>query len=285
MYLGNNLQVAFPSYTNIDDISGSFNGSTTSFPLTVNGAAPVPFPLASNQCLISVNGVVQRPDDSGTEGFRLSGGNIIFSAAPGSGQDFFGIILAGADYINVGVEYPDGSAATPSITFGSNTDTGFYLAGPNVLGVSTNGSSRLTIGSSGEITIDTNTVYVDSVNNRVGVGTATPAANTKLDVNGPYAGNITAVAALDIDCSTANYFTKTINANSTFTVSNVPASRSYAFVLELNHTSGTVTWFSGVEWPGGTAPTLTAGKTHLFVFHTDDGGSRWRANSAIDYTT
>ena len=135
MYLGNNLQVAFPSYTNIDDISGSFNGSTTSFALTVNGAAPVPFPLSSNQCLISVNGVVQRPDDSGTEGFRLSGGNIIFSAAPGSGQDFFGVILAGSDYVNVGVRYPAGSSSTPSITFDNDLDTGLYNPGANQLGV------------------------------------------------------------------------------------------------------------------------------------------------------
>ena len=135
MYLGNNLQVAFPSYTNIDDISGSFNGSTTSFALTVNGSAPVPFPLSSNQCLISVNGVVQRPDDSGTEGFRLSGGNIIFSSAPGAGQDFFGVILAGADYVNVGVNYPSGSSTTPSITFETDLDTGLYNPGANQVGI------------------------------------------------------------------------------------------------------------------------------------------------------
>ena len=37
---------------------------------------------------------------------------------------------------------------------------------------------------SGNLTVDTSTLYVDSANNRVGVGTASPNANTKLDVNG-----------------------------------------------------------------------------------------------------
>lgn len=121
-------------------------------------------------------------------------------------------------------------------------------------------------------------------------GSTTPVERLRLtpvgrvQVTGAYDTNTTAVSALDIDCSTANYFTKTINGNSTFTVSSVPASRAYSFTLELTHTSGTVTWFSGVEWPSGTAPTLTTGKTHLFMFVTDDGGTRWRASSLINYT-
>jgi len=107
-----------------------------------------------------------------------------------------------------------------------------------------------------------------------------------IDNNGvSYRSNITAMGALDIDCSTANYFTKTINANSTFTVSNVPSSRAYAFTLELTHTSGTVTWFSGVQWPTNVAPTLTTGKVHLFTFITDDGGTSWRGTSQINYSS
>ena len=116
----------------------------------------------------------------------------------------------------------------------------------------------------------------------VGTG-ATATTNTDLDVSGTYAGNVVAMSALDVDCSTGNYFTKTINGNSTFTFSNVPASRSFAFVLELTHTSGTVTWPSSVKFPSDTAPTLTTGKTHLFVFETNDGGTRFRATTAIDY--
>ena len=96
-------------------------------------------------------------------------------------------------------------------------------------------------------------------------------------------GGITAVAALDIDCSTANYFTKTINANSTFTFSNVPSSGAYSFTLELTHTSGTVTWPTSVKWNADTPPTLTAGKTHLFMFVTDDGGTRFRGAALVDY--
>lgn len=132
---------------------------------------------------------------------------------------------------------------------------------------------------------DTNThlFFLDASTDRLGINQSAPA--TKLDISGNYGQNIVAVSALDIDCSAGNYFTKTINGASTFTVSSVPASRSFSFVLELEHTSGTITWFSGVEWPGGTAPTLTTGKTHFFIFHTDNGGTRWRASSLINYTT
>ena len=108
---------------------------------------------------------------------------------------------------------------------------------------------------------------------------------TRIDLNGSYISNIVAVAALDINCTSGVYFTKTINGSSTFTFSSVPSSsKVYAFTLELTHSSGSVTWPSTVTWPGGTAPTLTTGKTHLFTFITDDGGSRWRGTSLVDYT-
>ena len=91
------------------------------------------------------------------------------------------------------------------------------------------------------------------------------------------------MAADDIDCSAGNYFTKTINGNITFTFSNVPAARAFSLTLELTHTSGTVTWPSSVKFPAATAPTLTAGKTHLFVLVTDDGGTTFRANAVVDF--
>jgi len=97
--------------------------------------------------------------------------------------------------------------------------------------------------------------------------------------------SINAVAALNIDCSLGNYFTKTIAADSTFTFSNAPASRYYAFTLKVVHTSGVITWPASVRWVGGvSAPALTTGKTHMFMISTDDGGTNWRGASMANFT-
>lgn len=169
-YLGNDLQVANTTYRVIDDISSGFNGSTTSFALTVQGLTPVPFPVNEQNCLISVGGVPQKPDYTGTEGFKFSGSNIVFSSAPAAGEKFWGVILAGADYVAAGVTYPNGTANTPSITFGSNTSTGLFLSGTNVLGIATGGVQAVTVDSA----------------QRVGIGTANPQQS--LHVSG--SGNI-----------------------------------------------------------------------------------------------
>ena len=115
--------------------------------------------------------------------------------------------------------------------------------------------------------------------------TALQTLNAGVAVDGPYKQTAEAVSALDIDLATGNYFTKTINGNSTFTFSNPPASGiACSFTLELTHTSGTVAWPTpSVKWPADTAPTLTAGKTHLFIFVTDDGGTRYRGAALADY--
>jgi hypothetical protein len=178
-YIGNDLQVAFSTYKNIDDISGSFDGVTTSFALLVNGVAPAPLPLNSNQCLISVGGVVQRPDDTGTEGFRLSGGNIVFSSAPNTAEDFFGVILAGADYVNAGANFPDGTLAAPSITFDQDNDTGYYRSGSGAVSFASNGVAAGTWSSAGVTapaliptgsSVPANGVYLPAANT-VGVAT------------------------------------------------------------------------------------------------------------------
>lgn len=152
---------------------------------------------------------------------------------------------------------PAGTVTANGIQVGTGATyrPGLYSPATDQLAIATAGSGRL---------------LVDSVG--------------RFQVTGPYDGNVTIVPALNLDLSASNYFTKTINATTTFTVSNTPSFRAFSFTLELTHTSGGITWFTGVEWPGGAAPTLTTGKTHLFMFVTDDGGTRWRAASLINYT-
>ena len=86
-----------------------------------------------------------------------------------------------------------------------------------------------------------------------------------------------AMAADDIDLSLANYYSKTISGSTTLTVSNVPASgTSASFILDLTDGgSATITWWSGVKWVSGTAPTLTSSGRDTLGFFTYDGGTTW----------
>lgn len=105
-------------------------------------------------------------------------------------------------------------------------------------------------------------------------GTATTAT---LDALGSVRSNITTVAASAVDCSLGNFFIKTASGSLTWTVTNVPSTRAYHFILELtNGGTGTQTWMSGIKWPTGTAPTLVASGVDVLGFITDDGGTTWR---------
>lgn len=86
-----------------------------------------------------------------------------------------------------------------------------------------------------------------------------------------------AMAANDVDLSAGNYFTKTISTTTTLTVSNVPTTgTAVSFILDLtNGGAGTITWWSGMKWAGGTAPTLTASGRDVLGFFTHDGGTTW----------
>jgi len=152
-YIGNDIR-SNEDYKIIDDISSGFNGSETSFALQVSGSAPVPFPKFAQQLLISINGVVQEPDPTGSTGFKILGTNIVFSSPPTGGHAFFGVIYAGADYVNAGGTFPDGTSQVPSISFTTDTDTGLFRSGSGLVSVVSNGTKVVTFpsnqGSSGQ---------------------------------------------------------------------------------------------------------------------------------------
>lgn len=179
------------------------------------------------------------------------------------------------------------SAADFRTAIGAGTGTGDVVGPASAVAdniASFNGTTGKLIKDSGKALPSGVLVGTSDTQTLTNKSLAAPTMTGAIFANGSQQGNITAVAALDIDCSAGNYFTKTINGASAFTFSNVPSSRAYSFTLELTHTSGAVTWPGTVQWPNGTAPTLTTGKTHLFVFVTDDGGTRWRGASSINYT-
>ena len=96
----------------LDDISGSFNGSTTGFSLTVSSATIEP--VSAQQLLISVGGVMQNPSDD----YTVSGSTITFTTAPSNGLTFFGVMLGQALSLNT---IADDSVSTSSIIDGNVT--------------------------------------------------------------------------------------------------------------------------------------------------------------------
>ena len=171
----------------------------------------------------------------------------------------------------------------------ANHQLKFYLKADKTSLFSTGVTVNGTAGSSGAYT-------------QIVVGDSTPVVLHYQCVNHGYMGNavntssnssmsaesstVTAMGANSVDCSLGNYFTKTITGATTFTFDNVPASGvAFGFVMELTlNGSNAVTWPGSVKWPKDTAPTITDGKTQMFVFVTDNGGTRWRGSSLVDYT-
>jgi len=75
-----------------------------------------------------------------------------------------------------------GTAALPGIAVSGDPNTGIYSPGADQIGIATGGTSRIVVDASGNVNIDSNTLYVDAANNRVGIGTTSPLY--PLDVNG-----------------------------------------------------------------------------------------------------
>ena len=219
-YIGNNLR-SNTEYKAIDDISSSFNGSTTSFSLLVGGSAPTPFPKYETQLIISVGGVVQEPDSSGSAGFRLSGTNIVFSSAPASGEAFFGVILATADYLNAGATFPDGTASVPSITFSSDTDTGFFRVSSGLLALTLNGVKSFQfpsgLGSADQLlTTDGagNISYVDAPSGVTGGGSDKVIIENGQNIT----TNYTIGTTFGASCNAGSFGPITINSGVTLTI-------------------------------------------------------------------
>ena len=84
-YLGRGLEKG--NYLKLDDISSQFDGSKTTFNLTVGGSAHVPG--SSYSLLVSLSGIVQE----GEAAYTLDQNEITFAAAPQAADDCFIISL------------------------------------------------------------------------------------------------------------------------------------------------------------------------------------------------
>jgi len=103
-----------------------------------------------------------------------------------------------------------------------------------------------------------------------------------VEVGGSTKVTLGTITSSDIDLSTGNYFSDTLAANTTYTISN--AGDVQSFQLEVTGASTyTITWPSSIEWAGGVAPAAPAsGETDLFTITTDDGGTTYTGVKTAD---
>ena len=183
-------------------------------------------------------------------------------------------------------------------TVGSGTKPIYLNAGTATASSSTVGDASTPVYlSSGTITkctgVATNKVYKGATSSAAGVVGLVPAASAAQYKNyfradGTWQDiNFTDTVAMGstetaINLSKGCVFTKTISANTTFTITGVPSGKSGIFNLVLtNGGSKTVVWPSSVKWAERTPPTLTSSGKDLLTFLTPDGGSTWFGMAAV----
>jgi alpha-tubulin suppressor-like RCC1 family protein len=165
-----NYNVSTPAkIQELDDISGSFNGSTQTFSLTVSSGAVTP--VKPDQLIINIGGVAQNP---GVD-YTLSGSNITFTTAPTAGLSFYGVLLGGSTSIT---SVESGTVRPDSFTTGGPTwNTGGDLKVTGVTTIANTGSASTALYVSGNaritgiVTVGSSSITIDGSNNSIKVGT------------------------------------------------------------------------------------------------------------------
>jgi hypothetical protein len=118
---------------------------------------------------------------------------------PSTTLDVSGNILTNSQFLGTGTNI--------SYSWTNDTTTGIGKPASGTIGFYTNNSESFRILSNGDVNFDNNTLYVDSINNRIGIGTTTPS--TSLHVK----GNTKVDGSLTVQSLTVNGTTTIIDTN------------------------------------------------------------------------
>jgi hypothetical protein len=191
-----------------------------------------------------------------------------------NGVDFNGTAPISINLNNALTVNNSGSGVASGATFngGSAIVISYNSVGaPSVTGAGASGTWAISI--TGNAATVTNGVYTTGTQSIAGVKSFTNSIR-EAQVSMP---------TDNLDLSLANYFTKTISAATTLTLTNVPtAATAVSIILELtNGGSAAVTWWPNIKWKNGTAPALTALGRDVLTFYTHDGGNSWVGSLAL----
>lgn len=150
---------------------------------------------------------------------------------------------------SVPVTFPDGSASAPSLTNDGDTNTGVYFPAADTVGITTGGTERVRVDSSGN----------------VGIGTSSPSA--KLEVNGGSSGG--ALTFNSTTTGTSNTITSILNNGNAYANMNYSALNH---IFKYGATEGMRIDSSGNLLVGTTSTGPFTGKVTLSG---DSGTTKW----------
>ena len=145
----------------LDNISSSFNGSTTAFTLQVGGVNVVPADV--QQLVINIGNVMQNAGDD----YTVSGSTITFTTAPAAGLTFFGTILGTKLSLST---VADSTISPASLTTTSNNYVMSGLTVDETSGIITayqfkgDGSQLTGVGYTDNIVTSTDAIFNANVN-------------------------------------------------------------------------------------------------------------------------
>ena len=261
----------------VDDISSSFNGSTTAFTLQVGGANVSPG--SANSLLVSLGGVMQNPNTD----YSVAASTLTFTTAPASGLSFWALSLGQG--IDEDISTPSDASVTTA-KLADDAVTAAKLAKPIDLA----DNEQIRFGTSQDLLIfhDGSNNYIGTQNGNIILnkvsGTekmvqAIPdgavelyhnnvkkleTASGGISLTGGAAANITALsdgATITIDMATACHHSVTLGGNRTFAApsNQVVGQAGSIFITQDGTGSRTAAFNSAFKFVGGTAPTLTTG--------------------------
>lgn len=148
----------------LNSIESQFNGTLQRFTLqrTTGGVTENFYPAQTHQLLVSLGGVIQKPDPTGNSGFKIEYNEIVFAVAPIAGTSCF--IVSYGHILDIGTP-ADGtvtpeklSTGGPSWNLGSTLTTNPIQMHPDSISVDATIPSNYNAESIGPtITVDSGT--------------------------------------------------------------------------------------------------------------------------------
>jgi hypothetical protein len=115
----------------------------------------------------------------------------------------------------------------------------------------------------------------------------TGVATSNITLTGFYTESVVAIGSSGttktLSLTSGTFQTVTLTGNCTFTMPTATAGQSFVLIVTQDATGSRTGTFTGVKWPGGTAPTITIAANSVDILTFLSNGTSWYGAAAQAY--